>query len=241
MRCRGVSTQIRSLIWIFLWMLPFLFVHGCASGSTSTRGGTPSHVDFATTTLPDGQVGTSYSATLAATGGVPPYKRSISSGTLPDGLSLAATTGVLSGTPTKAVDSDSLAFQVLDSAKSMSGGTLALRIKAVPTSIAITTAGLRSGQVGAAYSATLVATGGARPYSWSLTAGPLPAGLSLNAATGAISGTPTVAVSSMPLTFKVTDASSPALTSKVSLALTITAAAPSDLNHDNFFGEWSGR
>src|SRR4029077_7252283 len=70
--------------------------------------------------------------------------------------------------------------------------------------ITMTTSSLPNGQVGTAYSMTLVATGGKTPYSWTLTSGTLPIGLSLNASTGAITGTPTAAVTSTPLTFKVT-------------------------------------
>src|SRR5262245_31272951 len=53
-----------------------------------------------TTALPAGTLGFAYSATLAATGGPPPYTWSIASGALPAGLTLAASTGVISGTPT---------------------------------------------------------------------------------------------------------------------------------------------
>jgi|HubBroStandDraft_1064217.scaffolds.fasta_scaffold26600_2 hypothetical protein len=54
-----------------------------------------------TTSLPDATPGTAYSAvTLAATGGVAPYKWKVSSGTLPAGLKLSSK-GVLSGTPKK--------------------------------------------------------------------------------------------------------------------------------------------
>jgi hypothetical protein len=64
------------------------------------------------------------------------------------------------------------------------------------------------------------------PYSWSLTSGSLPTGLTLNASSGAINGTPFASVASTPLTFKVTDSSSPALTQTAALTLTI-AATPS--------------
>ena len=53
-----------------------------------------------TTQLPVGVMSAAYSATLAAIGGTPPYVWSIASGTLPAGLTLAAGTGVISGTPT---------------------------------------------------------------------------------------------------------------------------------------------
>jgi hypothetical protein len=55
--------------------------------------------------------------------------------------------------------------------------------------VTIITLSVPEGEVGLAYSATLSATGGTPPYSWSVQAGALPPGLSLSAA-GAISGTP---------------------------------------------------
>jgi Putative Ig domain len=58
--------------------------------------------------------------------------------------------------------------------------------------LTITTASLAGGTVGVAYSATLAATGGMTPYTWSLVGGTLPAGLTLSTA-GVISGTPTAA------------------------------------------------
>ena len=60
------------------------------------------------------------------------------------------------------------------------------------TPLSITTTSLSQGQTGVAYSATLSATGGTSPYSWSIKSGNLPAGLSLSSA-GAISGTPSAA------------------------------------------------
>jgi hypothetical protein len=65
---------------------------------TQASGGQP--LTLTTTTLPGAARGVSYSATLVATGGTPPYTWSISSGALPPGLSLNANTGVISGTPT---------------------------------------------------------------------------------------------------------------------------------------------
>jgi hypothetical protein len=58
--------------------------------------------------------------------------------------------------------------------------------------LSVTTTSLASGQTSTAYSATLSATGGVAPYSWTVKSGTLPAGLSLSAA-GVIAGTPTTA------------------------------------------------
>jgi Putative Ig domain len=57
-----------------------------------------------------------------------------------------------------------------------------------PAALTISTSSLPTGQTGVAYSAVLAATGGTPPYMWTLTSGTLPAGLMLNAATGAITG-----------------------------------------------------
>jgi alpha-tubulin suppressor-like RCC1 family protein len=73
---------------------------------------------------------------------------------------------------------------------------------------AVVTESLPKGQVGVAYSQTLVASGGSAPYTWSFTAGSLPAGLRLNAESGVIVGTPTAAGTSA-FTVEATDSSTP--------------------------------
>jgi len=75
--------------------------------------------------------------------------------------------------------------------------------------LTITTVSLPAGMVGEAYSAMPEATGGATPYTWSVSAGKLPAELSLNPATGKISGTPTES-GTVNFTIKVTDSTTPA-------------------------------
>jgi hypothetical protein len=99
-----------------------------------------------------------------------------------------------------------------------------LTVQAVPP-LSITSSSLPSGTVGTSYSATLAATGGIAPYSWSITSGALPAGLSLNASTGAISGTPAAAASGS-LSFQVSDSEKSVQTKTSTLSLSI-AAAPS--------------
>ena len=104
-------------------------------------------------------------------------------------------------------------------------GSATLTVQPVPP-LGITTTSLPSGTAGNSYSATLAATGGITPYSWSITSGTLPAGLTLNASTGAISGTPTAAASNTALTFQVSDSEKSAQSKTSTLSLTI-AAAPS--------------
>ena len=218
--------------WITLFVL-FLgaatFLSGCTavtngSGVISAPNPAPNPLTILTSALPNGQTGSSYSATLTAQGGNAPYTWSLSSGALPAGLSLNSSSGTISGTPTVAVTSTPLTFMVTDSSSPASTKTVALTLTISRLPLAITTTSLPNGRVNTPYSATLTATGATTPYSWSLTSGTLPAGLTLNPATGAIAGTPTVAAST-PLTFKVTDSSSPAASQSVNLTLTISSAA----------------
>lgn len=90
------------------------------------------------------------------------------------------------------------------------------------SSPAISTSSLPEGTVGSAYSAALTVTGGTGPFSWSVASGTLPAGLSLSANTGVISGTPTSSGTSN-FVVQVTDANS----STATKALSITVAPPS--------------
>ena len=68
----------------------------------------------------------------------------------------------------------------------LSGNAPAAAGAARHAKLQISTTSLPTGTVGSSYSATLVATGGTTPYTWSLTSGTLPTGLQLNASTGAI-------------------------------------------------------
>ena len=150
----------------------------------------PEPLAIATDELPAGQVNESYQATLAATGGTEPYAWSITEGALPDGLALEATTGVISGTPT-ADGEFAITVEVTDAAEGNASVVLSITIAPEPEPLAIATDELPAGQVNESYLATLVATGGIEPYTWSITQGALPNGLALGASVGVISGTPT--------------------------------------------------
>jgi hypothetical protein len=93
-----------------------------------------------------------------------------------------------------------------------------------PPPVAVTTTALPNGRVGQSYSTTLVASGGSPPYQWALTAGSLPAGLALTAATGTLSGTPTADANRLSLTFRVSDSSTSVETASVTLPLTVNPA-----------------
>ena len=180
---------------------------------------------ISTTSLPNGVVGNAYSTTLAATGGTTPYTWSITSGALPSCLSLASSTGVISGTPVSGCAGNaSFTVKVVDTSNPQQNATQALSINII-AGLGVTSTSLPSGTMGVAYSATLTAAGGTTPYTWSITSGALPGWASLNSATGAITGTPN-ATGTTSFTVKVTDSTSPtALTATQPLSITINPAS----------------
>ena len=179
-----------------------------------------------TTSLPNGSLNVSYSALLQAAGGTQPYTWSVTAGSLPAGLSLNVGTGEISGAPT-ASGTSNFTVKVTDSAPSSESATQSLSIT-ITSPLIVTTTLLPNGSVKAAYSATLEASGGTEPYSWSITTGSLPAGLSLDAGTGEISGTPTTSAKSS-FTVQVADASAHSATQPLSItiepSLTITTTS----------------
>ena len=178
---------------------------------TFTIKATDSLGDVATTTCPitinpavslacaatnTGEVGVAFNATMTASGGVGPYTYSVATGTLPAGLSLNASTGAITGTPTA---TGTFTIKATDSLGDVATTTCPITIN---PAVSLACAATNTGEVGVAFNATMTASGGVGPYTYSVATGTLPAGLSLNASTGAITGTPTAAGS---FTIKATD------------------------------------
>ncbi len=105
----------------------------------------------------------------------------------------------------------------------------------MPASLALSTGAAGTTKVGVAYSQANTATGGVAPYSFTVSAGALPAGVSLDATTGTVSGAPTTA-GAFSYAVSLTDSSSPTgsatgatvsgTIAKGSQTLTFTSTAP---------------
>jgi len=141
-------------------------------------------------TLPDSEIGVAYNQTIVPTGGSSPYSFAVTAGALPAGMTLDGSTGVISGTST-AVETANFTIEVTDSYGCT--GSLDYTVNVVCPVLALTPAALPDGNISVPYSQTLVPSGGTAPYTLDLTSGSLPFGLTFNAATGVISGSPTTA------------------------------------------------
>ena len=189
---------------------------GCGGGSSYQPPPGPLQVT-SQSALPFARINTAYGTTLNATGGTMPYAWSLASGNLPAGVTVNRA-GVLSGTPT-ASGVFQFTMAVLDSEQPPSMATSGFSLTVAAT-LQVTTTSLPNGFQSVPYSATLAAAGGYPPYSWTITQGTLPGGLTLNATTGTISGTPTAGgISSF--TVQVSDNVNPAATASASLSITI--------------------
>ncbi len=178
----------------------------------------PAALAISTTSLPNGALNTSYSVNLVATGGVGPYSWRVVAGSLPAGLSLS-NSGVIGGVPT-ATGTASFTVQVTDS-ETPTAATLTqpLSIIVNPVPFSITTTGLPNGTESIPYGSQLAVSGGQAPYTWTVTSGSLPAGLTLSTA-GLISGTPS-ATGISTFTVQATDSETPAALALQQLSITI--------------------
>ena len=175
-----------------------------AGGCTGSRGYTLDIGCNAITVNPSsiagGTLGTPYSQTFTQAGGVGAIGWSVS-GTLPAGLGLDPSTGILSGTPTQ-IGSFSFTVTATDAAGCTGGRDYTLDVGCQAITVGPTT--IATGTAGSSYSQTFNQTGGVGAIGWSV-AGTLPAGLGLDPSTGVLSGTPTQ-IGSFPITVTATDA-----------------------------------
>ncbi len=156
-----------------------------------------------TSTLPGGTTGQQYQAQLAASGGEPPYSWTITSGSLPAGLTMSSA-GAIAGIPTA---TGNFPFTVKATDQFNSTGNGESFHHGSPGNHRHHHSDPSNGTQNVPYSATLGAAGGIPPYTWSTSSGALPDGLSLDTNSGVISGNPTTPGIST-FTVQVTDSQS---------------------------------
>ncbi len=165
--------------------------------------------------------GTSYAGSASATGGVGTLTYSVSSGTLPTGLSLTTTSGTVTGTPTAG---GTFNFTVKAADAFGDSATQSYQIVVSYPTLTITSpTALPAGYAGTAYSQMLTASGGSGTgYTWTVTSGGsalTAVGLSLSSG-GVVSGAAPVAGSA---TFGVQVKDSAGNTGTATLSVTINA------------------
>jgi hypothetical protein len=155
---------------------------GCTSTSTTV------HLALSPSTLAAATVYGAYSQTISASGGASPYSFALTSGTLPAGLTLTSG-GVLSGTVNTAGQNGSYAITVTATDGLGVTGSASYTLVVDPPPIVLSPPTLTNPTGEASYSKTISASGGASAYTYAVTSGALPTGLSLAGATGVVSGT----------------------------------------------------
>jgi hypothetical protein len=171
--------------------------------------------------LTAGEVSVPYTQSVSASGGSAPLVWSISSGSLPAGLSFSSG-GVVSGTPTTIGGPTTFVALVTDALGATATKSIAMTIIAGPT--INTSSPLPGGTTTIAYSQSFSTSSGTTPYTWAVTGGALPTGLTLSSG-GLLSGTPTVACV-CTFTVKVTDAVGGTSTASFSLTISLYAGPP---------------
>jgi VCBS repeat-containing protein len=199
--------------------------NGCTgTGATYTLTVNCPTITVTNPVVSTGTAGTAFSQQFTQSGGIGTITWS-EVGTLPTGFSLNTSNGVLSGN-TNQVGTFPITATATDQNGCQGSGAL-YNLTINCQTISITNPGVNTGTVDASFSQTFTATGILGTATWSET-GALPAGITLNSASGNLGGTPTVN-GSFPITVKVTDTNGCFATSSYTLTIncqTITVTKP---------------
>src|SRR5438093_856782 len=210
--------RVRTLAVLLAFNTAGMLIAGC-TGSTSSNPQSPPKI----TAQPANQTvtaGQSASFSVSATGAAPLSYQWQKNGSAISG----ATAAIYTTPPTSSADNGAQFKVMVSNARGSVTSNAATLTVTATSSVKITTASLPNGQVQVAYSATLQATGGTTPYTWSISSGSLPTGLTLAATTGVISSTPTAA-GTFPFTVKVSDNAGNSASAPLTIVVTATAAA----------------
>ncbi len=184
---------------------------GAASNIVPFRVGPPA-LSITTNSLPDAILNSNYSQFIQVSGGSSPYQFSLSSGSLPQGMTLNSQTGLLSGAPTQS-GNFTFTVRVLDGFEQVATRQLTLTVRGA---LDMLTNSLPAATLNTAYTFQLTAAGGTTPYTWTLLSG-APQGITLSQA-GVLSGTPLQA-GNFNLQIRVTDAVNAQVTRTLGLSV----------------------
>jgi len=182
-------------------------------------------VAIVTSVLPNAALGQAFTATLQASGGSGTFSWRLMSGALPAGFTITSA-GTIAGTPTSAGTAQfTVRATDVANATSLAERALTIAVPAVTAGVTVQTMTLPSTRIAQAYTTTLRAAGGSGQFRWSIVAGALPGGLSLDTASGAIQGT-AGAGGRFIVTVRATDALNSASVGDRTLSLPVLAETP---------------
>lgn len=189
-------------------------LYGCTTSLSYNGNVTCPGLSISPGSLPGGTVSTVYSQNLSTSGGSGPYTYTLTSGSLPPGLTLT-TGGVLSGTPTSA---GNYSFTITSTDAFGCTTFTSYNVTIGCTTLTLSPSSLPNGNSSVAYNQTMTTSGGAGGYSYSVTAGALPGGLTLTTG-GVLSGTPN-ALGTFNFDITSTDAGGCSVTTSYSITIT---------------------
>lgn len=179
--------------------------------------------------------GTASTGTISIQSNHPPFKVSVTAGSLPSGMNASTTANsiIISGTPTLP-GNYSFVLQVVDDFGNKQARNYALTV------IEFTTASIPNYEVGVPYSFQLVAAGGSGNYAWRIVSGVLPDGLGFNSQ-GLISGTPTGLSSGTNVTFEVVDINCEAVMDSFFVPrISMSTIARTEIRTKRGWAKWTG-